>query len=305
MNKKTLGLGLFLALSCALLAQVPNPSSGSVERLSLFPSQHVARRNVDVWLPEGYSTDNQYPVLYMHDGAMLFDGANTWNGQEWGVDEVISNLINQGQIPPCIVVGVHNNGSWRFTEYFPEKPFENLPQRTKNTVLRADGGNLLLGWPRSDDYLKFLVTELKPFIDQNYATDPSQESTFIGGSSMGGLISWYAICEYPAVFGGAMCLSTHWPGIMSPPNTAVPWGFAIYLGENLPSPNTHKIYFDHGTEGLDANYAFAQEQIDIVIQGAGYSDQNWMTYVAQGASHDETSWNARLHIPLVFLMGDQ
>jgi hypothetical protein len=293
-------IAVLSVLSTEISAQIPSPSAGTIERLSLFPSQHVARRNVDVWLPEGYSEENQYPVIYMHDGDMLFDGANTWNGQEWGVDEVITDLANQGQITAAIVVGIHNNGSWRTTEYFPEKPFENFPQATKSDLLR---GNTIIGWPRSDDYLKFIVTELKPFIDQSYATDPSQSSTFIGGSSMGGLISWYAICEYPAVFGGAMCISTHWPGVLSPTDGPIPDTFATYLKANLPSPNYHKIYFDHGTEGLDAGYEYGQSRADAAMESALYSDQNWMTHVANGAAHDEVSWNARLHIPLIFLLG--
>ena len=84
-------LGLLFS-HCDLRPPDPIPAplqvdSGTVERLSDFPSHHVAPRNVDVWLPEGYGDGTSYPVLYLHDGQMLYDASTTWNQQEWGVDE--------------------------------------------------------------------------------------------------------------------------------------------------------------------------------------------------------------------------
>ena len=91
----------------------------------------------------------------------------------------------------------------------------------------------------SDHYLRFIVEELKPYVDAHYRTLPDQHNTFIMGSSMGGLISLYAMCEYPHVFGGAGCVSTHFP---------IGRGIALkYMQDNLPDPKTHKFYFDYGT----------------------------------------------------------
>ena len=94
----------------------------------------------------------------------------------------------------------------------------------------------------SDKYLSFLIKELKPYMDQNYRTKPDQKNTFIMGSSMGGMISAYAISEYPEIFGGAACLSTHWP---LGGNSVTSW-----YENHWPSAGEHKIYFDRGTVGL-------------------------------------------------------
>ncbi len=92
-----------------------------------------------------------------------------------------------------------------------------------------------------------MVNELKPFIDSNFATLGDQSNTFVAGSSMGGLISLYAVCEYPDVFGGAACLSTHWPGVFNSEHNPIPAAFIRYLESHLPSPVNHKLYFDYGT----------------------------------------------------------
>lgn len=100
-----------------------NVSIGSIKHILQFSSKFVDARNVDIWLPPGYQTDKKYPVLYMHDGQMLFDSTTSWNKQEWGVDEVLGQLIAKNQIEPLIVVGVFNSNQNRHIDYFPQKPF--------------------------------------------------------------------------------------------------------------------------------------------------------------------------------------
>ena len=146
------------------------------------------------------------------------------------------------------------------------------------------------------------MTELKPFIDKNYSTYTNKENTFIVGSSMGALISMYAICEYPDIFGGAACLSTHWPGSFTVDNNPVPNAFLNYMRDNLPNPKHHKIYFDYGDQTLDALYPPLQNNVDIVMRSKGYSKNNWMTQFFPGDNHSELSWNKRLDIPIVFLL---
>ena len=192
-------------------AQEVKVTSGKVVRFPNFKSQFVDARNVDVWLPDGYSDKQQYAVLYMHDGQMLFDPETTWNKQSWEVDATAGQLIADKKTQPFIVVGIWNNNLKRHQEYFPRKAFESLDDSQRKFVsdilLQQHKIDTELN-PISDDYLKFLVTELKPFIDKTFATKADQSHTFIAGSSMGGLISMYAVCEYPKVFGGAACLST-------------------------------------------------------------------------------------------------
>jgi enterochelin esterase-like enzyme len=119
---------------------------------------------------------------------------------------------------------------------------------------------------------------------------------------MGGLISMYAICEYPQVFGGAACLSTHWPGIFAMEGNPIPGAFVDYMRQHLPDPKTHKIYFDYGDQTLDAMYPPLQKKVDEVMRAKGFSKKNWVTKAFPGDDHSEKSWSKRLGIPLLFLL---
>jgi len=299
-------LGFYL---CGFLAQgqtTPQVVSGKIERITQFPSKYVTARNVDVWLPDGYTTNKKYAVLYMHDGQMLFDAGTTWNKTAWEVDDVLSALEKTGRIKETIVVGVWNGEKTRHADYFPQKPFENLKKSEKEAIYaaaRANGGSIFNNYQiSSDSYLKFLVKELKPYIDNHYAVSTKTEDTFIAGSSMGGLISMYALCEYPNVFGGAACMSTHWPGIFSMEGNPIPDAFLSYMNKHLPKANTHKIYFDYGNQTLDALYPPLQQKVDSLMKAKGYSDPYWLTQFYPGDDHSEKSWSKRLHIPLEFLL---
>ena len=300
---------LFLLRGPFLFAQeakMPKPSSGTIKRFENFASKHVVPRTVDVWLPEGYDVKKKYAVLYMHDGEMLFDSATTWNKQEWGVDETLTRLMSEKRIKNCMVVAVFNTGKTRHAEYFPQKPFEMLPKTMQDSLLsqaKRDKETALFATNiQSDAYLKFLVSELKPFIDREFSTLSNQKNTFIAGSSMGGLISMYAICEYPSVFGGAACLSTHWLGIMSSEDNPVPDVFYQYLKTHLPNPKKHKIYFDFGTKTLDAFYEPLQTKVDVIMGEKGFTEKNWVTKKFEGDDHSEKSWRGRLDVPILFLL---
>ncbi|MEZ5196001.1 MAG: alpha/beta hydrolase-fold protein [Bacteroidales bacterium] len=264
-------------------------------------SDYVIPRNVDVWLPPSYySTKNKrFPVLYMHDGQNLFDTATATWGITWGIAEWVEKLSGQGKIPEVIIVGMWCTPK-RYLEYMPNKPFNLLSNELQTTLIDEYGGN-----PLGDEYLKFIVEELKPEIDKTYKTLPDQANTFIMGSSMGGLISSYAITEYPEVFGGAACLSTHWIGSTKNGGHEVSNALVKYLTENLPSPDNHKYYFDFGTKALDSLYKPHQLKIDSVMHKAGYlQGENWMTQKFEGAEHNEYFWQKRLDIPLVFLLNN-
>jgi enterochelin esterase-like enzyme len=292
-----------LFFSCFLYCQVPKVSSGKIERFENFPSQYVDARNIDVWLPDGYSDKEKYAVLYMHDGQMLFDADITWNKQSWEVDEVAKKLITENKTQKFIVVGIWNNGEFRHSEYFPQRIIKDIPEPTKKIVVEEQ----LKNKPQSDNYLKFLVTEVKPFIDKTFATKTDRKNTFVAGSSMGGLISLYAICEYPKVFGGAACISTHTPMIMKEKLGAVADAdiaskFRDYLKTQLPNPKNHKIYFDYGDQTLDSFYKPFQEKIDAIMIEKGFTSKNWITKFFPGKDHSENAWHERLHIPLEFLL---
>lgn len=299
---------LVLALqlsSFSFLAQIPTVSNGTIKRFENFTSKYVQPRTIDVWLPDNYSTEKKYSVLYMQDGQMLFDSSLTWNKQAWEVDATMQRLIAQRKIKDCIVVGVWNGGAARHTEYFPQKPFEALPKTTQDSLLaekRPNGQIVFSGSVQSDNYLKFLVTELKPFIDSSFSTKKGRKDTFIAGSSMGGLISWYAVCEYPMVFGGAACISTHWTGIFRLENNPIPSSFLAYLDKKLPSVRRNKFYFDYGTATLDALYPTIQAKVDVLMKRHRYSKKNWQTKAFVGEDHSERAWRKRFHLPMEFLL---
>ncbi|MEI8029969.1 MAG: alpha/beta hydrolase-fold protein [Comamonadaceae bacterium] len=297
--------GLFTLLSLCTSAPVfaqplPKVTSGMIERIANMPSKYVDARNIDVWLPDGYDPGRRYSVLYMHDGQMLFDASTTWNKQAWEVPSTLSRLIREGRIPETIVVGIWNNDKFRHSEYFPEKflPFLNQPIRSQ----LIDEG--LQGQPRAERYLRFLVEELKPAIDQRFLTRPEREHTFVMGSSMGGLISIYAMNEYPQIFGGAAGMSTHWVGSYQA-NAAIPLAAFNYLRDHLASPETHRLYMDHGTTELDALYGPYQAFIDEIVRDKGYTKENWVSRTFQGEGHNERAWAKRLDGALIFLMGKQ
>lgn len=280
--------------------------SGKTDLIENFVSGYVTPRNIEVWLPENYNPKKKYAVLYMHDGQMLFDATRSWNKQSWEVDEVASGLLKDGKIQDVIVVGIWNGGTTRHKDYFPQKPFENLSQDQKDFVsikLTEPGKTKIDFKPVSDNYLKFLVKELKPFIDKKYAVFKDPKHTFIAGSSMGGLISMYALCEYPEVFGGAACLSTHWPGVFAVENNPVPDAFAQYLKEHLPKLKSNKLYFDYGDQTLDAMYPPLQQKVDSIMKSQNPAGKyQWQTQFFPGKDHSENAWKERFHIPLIFLL---
>ena len=245
----------FLSIICK--AQTPKQIrgenvTGALLRYSSFKSKYADARNVDVWLPASYSKNVKYAVVYMHDGQNLFVPKEPFTGVDWGVDETMTRLIAEKRIRETIVVGIWNTPK-RVIEYAPQKAYDLVNRKKiKNSSF------VKMKKAESDEYLKFIVEELKPFIDANYSTKPDRDNTFIMGSSMDGLISLYAVSEYPEIFGGAGCISTHFPlvrGVM-----------LEYMKNFLPPPQTHKIYFDHGTETLDADYEPYQKRADKIMK---------------------------------------
>lgn len=305
MNRRSL-LATLTALPLAgpTLAQTGVIAGGRLIEYEAVASAHLGPRNVTVWLPPGYDAGvERYPVLYMHDGQNLFDPARA-NFGEWGVDEHLVRLIETGQVRAPIVVGVWNT-LLRLREYVPADLIASLPTEVRGTLLPMYGGA-----PLSDAYLRFLVEELKPRIDAEYRTLPGRDDTATMGSSMGGLISLYAMMKHPDVFGAAGCLSTHWPlrlerlegDALNTWREAVVQAWSDVIRRGLPDPATHRLYMDRGDETLDQFYAFFQSRIDTVIRDAGWGPDRFKTLVFPTAEHNEKSWNSRLDVPLTFLL---
>ncbi len=254
--------------------------TGDVREHRDFPSVFVRPRTVRVWLPPGYDADTtrRYPVLYFHDGNNVFDAATSFIGIEWGVDEAATRLVESGRVPPFIVVAVDNTPD-RMSEYTPAAD-------------RAHGGG------GAAAYARFLIEELKPFIDLTYRTRPGPGATGVVGSSLGALVSLWLGLEHPEVFTRI--------GVVSP---AAWWGggdlarrVAAGAGAGL------KIWLDVGTrEGRGA--ADAAREVDEVrvlrdaLRARGYVEGKDLHYEEiEGAVHNEAAWAARVERIMAFLL---
>ena len=299
-----------LVVALLLIFAAPAAAKVGVGRLFDFgtvQSKYSDPRRVTVWLPSSYKPGGpRHAVLYMHDGQNLFDPETGYGGMEWKVDETLDRLIREKKVRPTIVVGIWNTPK-RLREYVPSKAFAHLPPQYMDRVRGLYGGD-----PLSDGYLQFIVRELKPRIDRQFRVKSDRANTAIMGSSMGALISLHAIDEYPQVFGAAGMVSTHWPlflpadggkAINDEEYEVVSSAFERYLAPALPNPKTHRLYFDHGSETLDAIYARYQKRIDAIVAKRGYRQGvNWISRNFPGQAHNEKSWASRVEIPLRFLL---
>ncbi|MDE7414443.1 MAG: hypothetical protein K2N05_11760 [Muribaculaceae bacterium] len=277
---------------------IQNAECGTIQRLEVVSPQLNDTIDIDVWLPADFNKDQRYPVLYMHDGQNLFDASTTWNHQSWEMDRTPCRMIESGEIEPMIIVGIHSDPEKRVSQLMPQQAvkdagLEELMQEVKLKDMPVLG----------DQYADFVVNTLKPLIDSSYPTLSDRDNTSVMGSSMGGLMSLYLICQYPEIFGGAGCLSTHWYGSLDAGNK---FGDAMidYVEKYLPDSATHRIYFDHGTSTIDAYYGPWETKALLKAQEKGYQyGQNLDSYVDYGAPHEESAWAARVDRPLRFLFG--
>lgn len=245
-------------------------------------------RHVEVWLPPGYADDPQrrYRVIYMSDGQNLFDPRIANTGTDWGVDEAMVALAAEG-IEPAIVVGAWSSPS-RGAEYSP--------------------------WHGAPDYARFLIEELKPRVDAEFRTRSGPRDTFHMGSSMGGLLSFYLVTRHPQTFGGCGCVSTHFPlseaivaqyfaGVQAPADPDPTPYIVRDIEAGLKVPPGARLWFDHGTVGLDAQYAPTHAAVRDWLLGQGLREgRDFVVRAYPGADHNEASWRARLVDPLRFLL---
>ncbi len=284
------------ALFCAVLGS--QAAQARIENIAAFPSRYVEVRNISIWVPDDYDrTTDRLPVIYMHDGQNVFEPGRAYGGQEWGVDEALA-----GKQARAIVVGVWNT-KYRGREYLPARVTALLDVATRERVEAVHGGPSM-----ADAYLRFLVRELKPYIDSNYRTLTDRRSTSIMGSSMGGLISIYAMGEYPQIFGNAAALSVHWP--LADPSkasvdepAAVARAFGTWLKQSRMNPVRNRLYMDHGTLNLDSFYRPYSLKMEALLTSRGWKNgANWRSEVFDGTDHNEAAWRARVDIPLSFLL---
>jgi hypothetical protein len=288
---------------------VPKLSAGRVVAWPALDGGAAGPMTVWVWLPPGYAANRgkRYPVLYMHDGQNLFDRDLTKFNQEWGVDEAIPRMARQGDLREWIVVGVQSPRS-RYTALFPQKMFAYLTPAFQQRVLTLDSGDAkapLAG----DAYLKFLTGTVKARVDRSFRTLPGRADTAVMGSSMGGLMAFYAMAEYPSVFGQAAAVSMHL-ALASPTEKGIDHkaqaaevaaAFQRYLAHSRMRPGTNRLYIDHGSATLDGTYGPYSDAVVPMLKAAGWTGRSLMFRTFAGAENNETAWAQRIDIPLAFL----
>lgn len=297
MDRRSLLATSFAAGLLALFPQgAMGQDSGRFVDLGPVSSAVLAPTKVVIWLPPGYdSSRERYGVVYMHDGQNLFDPKRSNFNKVWTADKSALRLIAAKKTKPFIIVGIDQPGVDRGRQYFP-KPMLDFVSPSVRQKLQKQSNDLPV---ISDEYLTFIVTELKPRIDAEFRTKAGRKHTAIAGSSMGGLISLYAITRYPRIFGHAGAVSTHLP--LGDPNWSaeerndILAGWRRYVKEKLGKPAGRRIWFDHGTETLDAFYQPYQENLDAALVANGWNKgRDFSSKVYVGTPHEENAWAARL-----------
>ena len=247
-------------------------------------------RHVEIWLPPDYDDDpnRRYRVIYMSDGENLFDPRIANTGIDWGVDEAMMRGVELGLFEPAIVVATWSTAR-RTHEYSP--------------------------WHDAPLYARFLIEELMPRVNAEFRTLTGSDNTFVMGSSMGGLLSFYLVKNHPDVFGACGCVSTAFlvsaarlarsdeSGAAAPDTTP-------YIVRDIEDgdtvPHGVRMFFDHGTEGLDAQYGSEHDAVREWLLKQGFREsEDFMMRVYDGANHNEASWRARLDDQFAWLLADE
>lgn len=289
---------------------IPDVSTGRIVAWASLDGGEAGRMSVWVWLPPGYDEDSRqrYPVLYMHDGQNLFDRGLTRFDQEWGIDEAIPRMAARDDLRQWIVVGVQSPRS-RYRTLFPAKLLPLLSPAFQGSVRNLESGDPK-GNFASAAYLDFLVNQVKARVDTTFRTLAGSDDTAIMGSSMGGLMAFYAMAEYPSVFGQAACLSMH-VALASPTEknadhkalaVEVSAAFERYLATSAMRPGRNRLYIDHGSKTLDGSYGPYTDALVPMLQRHGWiNGPDFEFRIFSGAEHNETAWRERIDIPLGFI----
>lgn len=247
-----------------------DPVKGKLLRLNHIKCPKLNyNRTVRVWLPETYSVDSEpLSVIYMHDGQNLFEPSTSFAGADWKVDETISEMIGHNKIDNCVVVGI-----------------DNSPDRMKELNLYT---------PEGKKYADYIVSKVKPCIEDNFNVKRDAHSSYIMGSSMGGLMSFQMLIEYPHIFAGAGCLSASF-------QKAEKNIFEDVIKKS-ELPLNKKIYLDTGE--YEPPIADAYFTMMELLKKKGFKEnKNLFGYYDNEATHSEAAWAKRLHVPVKFLLG--
>ncbi|RIA09076.1 alpha-glucosidase [Flavobacteriaceae bacterium MAR_2010_72] len=254
----------FFILVSTFKIEAQSTASKQVSKFTIEAPQLDTQKTIWIYLPKGYKDSNKsYPVIYMHDAQNLFDDKTSYVG-EWKIDEYLDSI----ETNLSIVIGIEHGNEKRIDELTPY-------------VHPKYGGG------KGDAYLEFIIEALKPIVDSKYRTLSAKEHTTIWGSSLGGLISLYAVIKYPEVFGKA--------GVFSPAIWINKSEIISLVKEASIDPGK-KFYFLVGSEegkSMDSASNMVSDQHEIVklLKEKGVNDDHIINKVILDGHHNESLWS--------------
>ena len=271
-------------------------------------------RKIQIYYPNNKIIDSDTLFIFMNDGEELFNAAESWHNMEWGIDEKIEQMnLNENELN-FVIIGIHSakkgnrffvDETKRYAEYFPKEsiPYFDSGFKKRRYQEWVNNNNLY--------YLEFLTEDVIPFVEEKFDISLNNKNLGIIGASMGGLSALNALIEHTDLFGFAGCISTHWVGIKPLEYFLLPFVGKIdgdddtanaiisYIEDNITTIDDQKIYFDHGTIGLDSLYSSPQRRVNKILDS---KSKDYKYLVFDGYDHYAPEFGSRFDSVLEYLV---
>ena len=256
-------------------------SIGFIEEIYLKSGTN--ERRIQIYYPYSKNVNDQTKFIIMNDGEELFSESDSWNGKAWNIDETFKDLKTQKENLNLVIIAIDSakriNGNIldetrRYAEYFPKESIKYIDENLKRSIYH----NFIDS--QKFNYQDFVINKVIPSIEKKFDTKLNRDNLGIIGASMGGLSALNMSIENPEIFGFVGCISTHWVGIKISEYLILPFRMKIsgdesttkaikkYIKDNVSKLSSQKLYFDHGTVGLDSLYENPQNEINKILLGS-------------------------------------
>ena len=256
-------------------------SIGFIEEIYLKSGTN--ERRIQIYYPYSKNVNDQTKFIIMNDGEELFSESDSWNGKAWNIDETFKDLKTQKENLNLVIIAIDSakriNGNIldetrRYAEYFPKESIKYIDENLKRSIYH----NFIDS--QKFNYQDFVIYKVIPSIEKKFDTKLNRDNLGIIGASMGGLSALNMSIENPEIFGFVGCISTHWVGIKISEYLILPFRMKIsgdesttkaiqkYIKKNVSKLSSQKLYFDHGTVGLDSLYENPQNEINKILLGS-------------------------------------
>ena len=309
---------IYLSLILFSMNISSNLSIGSIEEVFLESNQSYQRR-IQIFYPYSDKTDNETIFIIMNDGEELFNENDSWNGKAWNIDKYFLDSAEEITNKNIVVIAIDSakrvNGkiideTRRYAEYFPNESIQHFDKGLRKNLYKSLIDKAELNHP------DFIIKKLLPFLEDKFNTKLGKHNLGIMGASMGGLSAINTVIEHPDLFGFVGCISTHWIGIRPSEYLLLPFSFALderkiigdkvttdgvvkYIEMNSEKLKDIKIYFDHGTESLDAFYPDAQKSVNNILDTQGIE---YKYIIFDGYGHEPEYFGKRFGSILSYLI---